>query len=183
MRITKLFLISVCCVVVTPVVWGQAATAPTRPGILGYLDPHTGAFRPVPSAVEDGAEPAALTTFGGTVTVTLTITVKSTGITTVICSAEVSVADGITTGVVRLLGESNAVAATGTGSARKCVLTMPYSWALASQSSDSMSTTYIVSGSAASNGLPQRSSTVAPLDTRKVPINGTITALTANVTF
>jgi len=183
MRITKLFLICVCCVVVTPAVWGQAASAPVRPGILGYLDPHTGAFRPVPSAVEDGAEAAALATFGGSITVTLTITVKSTGITTVTCSAGVSVEDAITTGVPRIFEESNVVAATGTGSARKCVLTIPYSWSLASQSSDSMSTTYTVSGSAASNGLPQRSSTLSPLDTRKVPINGTITALTANVTI
>jgi hypothetical protein len=183
MRITKLLLICMCCVMVAPAVWGQTASGQSKAGILGYLDPHTGAFRPVPSAEEGPDVPAALTTFGGTITVTLTITVKSTGITNVTCTAEVSVADSITTTSPRFLTESNAVAATGTGAARSCKLTIPYSWALATQTSDNMGTSYFVSASGATNGLPQRTSSLSPLDTRKVPANGTITALTAAVTI
>lgn len=183
MRVTKLLWLCMCCVIVVPTVWGQVASVPAKPGILGYLDAQTGAFRPIPAAVEDGAEALALTTFGGTITVTLTITVKSVGITSIMCSAIVAVEDGATLGSPRSFAESNAVAATGTGSARKCVLTIPYSWALATQSSDSMSTTYTVSGTGATNGLPQRSSSLSPLDTRKVPITGTNTALTATVTI
>jgi hypothetical protein len=182
MRLTKLMLICVCCLMVAPAVWGQATSSTARPGILGYLDPHTGAFRPVPTVDEAAVEPPATATFGGTITVTLTITVKSPGITSVNCLAEVNVTDALTTGG-RFLGETDTVAATGTGTARKCVLTIPYSWALATQPNDSMSTTYSVTGSGASNALPQRTSTVSPLDTRKVPINGTTTALTANVTI
>ena len=184
MRLTKLMLICVCCLMVAPAVWGQAASSAARPGVLGYLDPRTGAFRPVPAVVDEAAvELPALTTFGGTITVTLTITVKSAGITNVTCTAEVSVIDAQTTITPRIFAESDAVAATGTGTARKCVLTIPYSWALATQPNDSMSTTYSVTGTGASNALPQRSSTLSPLDTRKVPINGTTTALTANVTI
>jgi hypothetical protein len=168
---------------VAPAAWGQAASSSARPGILGFLDPQTGAFRAVPSVAEDSVDPAALTTFGGTITVTLTITLKTTAITTVNCTAQVSVQDAITTGVPRFISETNTVAATGTGTTRKCVLSIPYSWALATQISDNMSTSYTVTGSAASNALPQRTSTLSPLDTRKVPINGTITPLTANVTL
>jgi hypothetical protein len=41
-----------CCLIVAPAVWGQTANSSAKPGILGYLDPNTGAFRPVPAAEE-----------------------------------------------------------------------------------------------------------------------------------
>src|SRR5579863_8423259 len=103
MRITKLVLICLCCLTLAPAVMGQAASNTARPGILGYLDPRTGAFFPLPQATEDAAEPPAVTTFGGTVNLTITVTIKSTGITTVICSQEVSVEDAITTGTPRFI--------------------------------------------------------------------------------
>ncbi len=181
MRITKLLLICMCCVIAAPVVWGQMANSPAKPGILGYLDPRTGAFRPVPSGAEEGPDAAALTTFGGTITVTLTITLKTTGLTNITCSEEVSVIDAITTSA-RFLAESDTVVATGTGGTRTCKLSIPYAWALATQSSDNMSTSYVVFGSTGT-GPPQRSSTLSPLDTRKVPANGATTALTAAVTL
>jgi hypothetical protein len=176
MRITKLLLIWICCLIVAPAVWGQAAN-PTQHGLLGYLDPHTGAFRPVPLAAEEGTDSAPLATFGGTVTVTLTITVKSAGITKIVCTADVFVIDAITTSA-RIFSES----ATATGTTRTCKLTIPYSWALATQSSDTMSTSYAVLGSG-STVPPQRTSSLSPLDTRKVPANGVTTALTAAVTL
>jgi hypothetical protein len=181
MRITKLLLICMCCVIAAPAVWGQMANSPSKPGILGYLDPRTGAFRPVPSGAEEGPDAAALTTFGGTITVTLTITLKTTGLTNITCSEEVSVLDALTTSA-RFFAESDTVAATGTGATRTCKLVIPYSWALATQASDSMSTSYAVFG-ITSTGLPQRTSSLSPLDTRKVPANGTTTALTAAVTL
>jgi hypothetical protein len=181
LRITKLWLICMCCVMVAPAVWGQAATAPAKPGILGYLDPHTGAFRPVPSAAEEGPDVAAPTTFGGTVTVTLTITLKTTGLTNITCSEDISVVDNPTS--PRVFDETNTVAATGTGSTRTCKLSIPYSWGLTTQATDNMTTSYSVSGSTGASGLPQRTSTLFPVDTRKVPANGTITNLTASVTL
>jgi hypothetical protein len=177
MRITKLLLICFCCLIVVPAVWGQAANNTSQHGILGYLDPHTGAFRPVPPAAEESPDSAALTTVGGTVTVTLTITVKSAGITKIECTASVLVLDAVTTSP--RIYEETAIA---TGTTKTCKLTIPYSWALATQSNDSMSTTYDVLGSGASVP-PERTSLLSPLDTRKVPANGTTTNLTAAVTI
>jgi len=181
MRIKNLLLICMCCVMVAPAVWGQAANGPAKSGILGYLDPQTGAFRPVPSGAEEGPDATPLATFGGTITVTLTITLKTTGLTNITCSEEVSVLDAVQTSP-RFFAESNTVVATGTGGTRTCKLSIPYSWALATQSSDSMSTSYAVFGNTGT-GLPQRTSGLSPLDTRKVPANGATTALTAAVTL
>jgi len=179
MRITKLLLICMCCVMVAPAVWGQTTNGEGKSGILGYLDPRTGAFRPVPSASE--VDPAALTTFGGTITVTLTVTLKSAGLTTIACTADVSVLDAVTTSP-RSYIESATAAATGSGTTRTCTLTIPYAWALATQASDSMTTSYGVIGTGTS-AVTQRTSALSPLDTRKVPANGATTALTAAVTL
>ena len=184
MRITKLLLICICCFLAVSTVWGQSANSQARPGILGYLDPHTGAFRPIAPPVDDAAvEPPAPTVFGGTINITITITVKSAGMTNVICSAGVTVFDGpITTLNPRVLDESNTVAATGTGATRTCKLSIPYSWGLLNQATDMMSTIYTVGGAASTTGAPPaRSSGLSPLDTRKVPANVTITTLTAAV--
>jgi hypothetical protein len=176
-------LICICCAMLAPAAWGQTADVSAQPGILGYLDPHTGAFRPVPlgGGVE---EPDALTTFGGTITVTFTITLKTAGLTSITCSANVSIADQVGTLSTRSYGETATVAATGSGTTRTCKVTIPYAWGLATQGSDSMSTFYTVSGHAsAAPGLPIRSSSLFPLDTRKVPANGATTNLTAAVTL
>jgi hypothetical protein len=164
--------------------WGQAASNAAKPGILGYLDPHTGSFRPLVHAADDTAEPTAITTFTGTVNVTITVTLKTTAITNVVCTIGVSVEDAITTGAPRIISESDSVTATGTGTTRTCTLSIPYSWGLSTQSSDMMNTTYTVGGSASTTGtLPSRGSTLSPLDSRKVPSSGTTTSLTAAVTL
>jgi hypothetical protein len=181
MKITKLVLICMPCVMVAPAVWGQTANSHSRPGILGYLDPHTGAFRPIPLAAEEDAELPAATTFTGTINVTLTITPKTNSLTNITCSEETSVVDGTTS--PHFFREANIVAATGSGTTRTCKLSIPYSWGLITASTDSMTTSYEVFGATGTAGLPTRSSFHLPLDTRKVPANGSITALTANVTL
>jgi hypothetical protein len=186
MRISKLLLICICCLLAAPAVWGQAANSQAPQGILGYLDPKTGAFRPFAPPAEDLAEPLALTTFTGTVNLTITITVKSTGIASVVCTQDVTVIDNAATSP-RAFGEFDEVVATGTGATRTCKLSIPYSWGLATQSSDSMTTSYQVFGSGSTSGLPLtlpiRESLLTQLDTRKVPSSGTTTALTAAVTI
>src|SRR3984893_6211216 len=179
MRITKLFLICMCCVMVAPAVWAQTANSP-QPGILGYLDPHTGAFRPVPAVAEDSLAAPAAATFTGTINLTITVTLKTAGLPNITCTEEASVNDGTTS--FSSFAESNTVAATGTGTTRTCKLSIPYSWLLTNQASDNMSTSYTVVGS---NGptVPQRSSSHFPLDTRKVQANGAITTLTAAVSL
>lgn len=184
MRIKKLLLICMCCLIAAPAVWGQAANRPAKPGILGYFDPQTGAFRPVQPAAEEDADLAAATatTFTGTITVTLTITLKTAGLTTITCEADVLAEDALTT-IPITLDESNVVVATGTGTTRTCKLTIPYAWSLTTQPSDSMMTSYSVFGGAGTTGLPQRRSSRNTLDTRKVPANGAMTMLTAAVTL
>jgi hypothetical protein len=180
MRITKLLFICMCCLIAAPAVWGQAANSPAKPGILGYLDPHTGSFRPLPLTVEDDAELAAATTFTGTITVTLTITLKTTSLTLITCTADVTALDASNTVA---LEESDTVAGTGSGSTRTCKLTIPYAWSLTTQSTDSMRTSYTVLGTAGATGLPQRTSSRIPLDTRHIPGTGVITTLSAAVTL
>jgi hypothetical protein len=184
MKITKLLLICMCCVMVAPAVWGQAANSAAKPGILGYLDPKTGAFRPVPLVTDEVAEPTTFTTYTGTITVTLTITVKSTSLTVFNCSAEVSNEDNISVSP-RGYSESATATATGTGTTRTCKMTIPYSWSLATHSSDSMTTSYIVfgSGTSTTGADTQRTSGLSPLDTRLVPANGAATNLSAAVTL
>ena len=179
MRIANVLLIGLCCLAVAPA-WAQTANNAAKTGVLGFFDPQTGAFRPAQTVGED-VEPAAVATFGGTINVTLTITVKTVGITNVTCSAQVNALDGTTSFTSYF--ETDTVAATGTGATRSCKLSIPYSWSLASQATDFMSTSYSVTGGAGATGLPQRTAGRSPLDNRKVPANGTITALTANVTL
>lgn len=141
MRITKQLLLCVCCLgIAVPAAWGQAANSQATQGVLGYLDPRTGAFRPVTSAVEEDAVAPAVTVVGGTVTVTVTITVKTTTLTNFTCIASVLVSD-TTTPFPTTFDESNTVAATGTGATRTCKLSIPYSWSLASAATDMMQTT------------------------------------------
>jgi hypothetical protein len=85
MRTTILMLLICTCCLAAPAVWGQAANTPAKPGILGYLDPHTGAFRPVPAPAENDTDLPPATTFTGTITVTITITVKSTSVSNFTC--------------------------------------------------------------------------------------------------
>lgn len=181
MKLTMGFLLSVCFLAAAIPAWGQAANNSTKPGILGYLDPRTGAFRPVPPpAIEDDAELPAATTVTGTVTLTITITVKTSGLTNFICSADLSTIDGTTSPTI--YSESDTVAATGSGSTRTCKLSVPYSWSLTSASTDIMTTSYFVTGTTGATGTPARTSSRSPVDSRKVPANGATTALTASVT-
>jgi hypothetical protein len=189
MRIRKLLLIHMCCLLAALAVWGQAANSQAvnshaQPGILGRYDPHTRVFRPLPQP-DVTAEPLALTTFTGTIDVSFNITVKSTGITNVNCYVIVSLGDAASTGNLRSIGEIGIVAATGSGGTRTCTVSIPYSWSLATQASDTMSTSYIVTNLFLLGGAapPERSSVLVPLDTRKVPANGTTTNLSANVTI
>lgn len=189
MKISKLCLICISCFLTALAANGQSGSAQakpdqTGPGILGYLDPHTRSFRPLPQVADSPVEPPALTTFTGTVKLTITITVKTAGITSVNCAVFVSTSDGAVTGNLRFLSEIDVVAATGTGATRTCTLSVPYSWALATQASDIMQTSYEVGNSLLLKPAPPaRLNALLRVDSRKVPANGTITTLTASATI
>ena len=183
MRISKLLLTCMCWLLGGAAVWGQAANGRDKPGILGHYDPQTRVFRPLPQARDGAAEPPALTTVTGTITVTFTITIKSTGIANPGCVVITGTDDGATTGNPRSFSEFGIVAATGSGSTRTCTVSIPYSWGLATQSTDMMRTGYEIIGFPLGAAKPpDRTSLLIPLDTRAVPANGTTTTLTASVT-
>lgn len=183
MRFAKVLLISMSCLIAAQAAWGQTAAVQAKPGILGYFDPQTGAFRPLPQAPADDEDLSrAGTVFTGTVSVTITVTLKTTTITTVTCGITTSTNDAVTT-VPTFYEETNSVTATGTGTTRTCKLSIPYAWSLATQSTDTMSTSYTIFGGTTTTGPATRSATRSPLDTRKVPANGATTTLTAAVTL
>lgn len=183
MKVSKLLLMCLCCVLAVPAVWGQAADSAAK-GILGYLDPSTGTFRLAAPAIDENGDPTPATVFTGTVNLTITVTLKTTGLTSISCTANTNTEDALTTTTPRAIAESDTVLATGTGTTRTCKLSIPYSWSLTTQASDTMSTSYTVNGAATTTGTPPlRSSTLSPVDSRKVPASGAITTLTANVTL
>lgn len=189
MKISKLWLICISCFLTAMAAYGQSGSAQTSPdqtgpGILGRFNPHTRTFHPLPQASDSAIEPPALTPFTGTINLTITITVKSAGITNPKCAAFVSIEDGALLGNLRSLSELDFVAATGTGTTRTCTLSVPYSWGLATQSSDVIQTSYEVGNTLVLTPTPPaRTSLLVPVDSRKVPANGTVTTLTANVTL
>src|ERR1700752_4662405 len=113
MKISRFLIICMCWLLSGAAVWGQAANDQGKPGILGHFDPKTRVFRPLPQPAPDGAvEPLTLTTFTGTINVTFTITLKSTGISNPFCVVFVDVGDAASTGSLRSFGEFDIVAAT-----------------------------------------------------------------------
>ena len=183
MRLAKLLSIYMCCFIAASAAWGQAANIKAKPGILGYLDPQTGAFRPLPQAPADDEDLSrAGTVFTGTVSVTITVTLKTTTITNVTCEISTSTNDAVTT-TPTFYEETNSVTATGSGTTRTCKLSIPYSWVLATATTDTMSTGYVVIGGTSATSPASRTATRTPLDTRKVPANGATTTLTAAVTL
>lgn len=188
MRISKLLFTCMCWLLGVAAVWGQAANSQSangqgKPGILGHYDPQTRIFRPLPQARDSAVEPLVLTTFTGTINVTFTITLKSSSISNPACIVFMDVQDAATTSSLRRLTEIGIVASTGSGSTRTCTVSIPYSWGLATQSSDMMQTSYEITALPLGAAKPpDRTSILIRLDNRKVPANGTITTLTASVT-
>jgi hypothetical protein len=141
------------------------------------LDPKTGSFKPLPQAASSSEEIlAAAVTVTGKLVFSFTITVSSLGLTgdTVVCSAEASLDDSPTTGGI-FITEAASVGAKE-ASTVSCTVTIPYSWTLATISTDRVSLSYTISvlGSTAAAALPNRTSSHS-LGSITVPVNGAIT--------
>ncbi len=142
-------LLCVCFAGLTPFLWSQNGNRVTRhdhaAGVLGYLDPQTGAFRPVhrhSGKAGDGLEPGTVTITGKFVfnfTITLDSTVPSGD--AVACFAAAGTYDN-TRGTD--LYESGTSQATVTGSTATCTVSLPYSWLMASAPEDTVSLGYNV---------------------------------------
>ena len=177
-----IFLCAVCACFVglTQPVWSQKANEAAKPGILGYLDPRTGAFRPlVQNPVENAqAEALAPTPTTGKFVFNFTITIKSTnlGSDTIECVANAAVFESAS---FLSINESASVKATVTGSTASCTVTIPYSWPLTSASTDMVMLNYevLAAGGASTGGQPTRNSGQS-LPSIKVPLTGATTTQT-----
>lgn len=169
-----------CFLAASASLYGQDAAA--SPGIEGYLNSRTGVFHAIRrSPPQDDAEPLATTTYTGTFVVNFTITVSSViPVTkTIGCVAGASLVD---TGTVHAIVDLAGSAVTrGTGSTVTCSVSIPYSWSLASASTDSVELSYAVTFPADFStpaGLwPHRTGSQA-IGKIKVPVSGTTTTET-----
>ena len=175
MNSTKTILVGLCLLGLSIAGWSQNVNRPAVPGIPGYLDPRTGTFKPMPLApASEDETPVTPTT--GKIVLTLTVTLVSTFPTNEVysCGLAANTFDIATS--LTFLDEFN-VAATKSGSTLTCKITLPYSWALTSVSTDTMSIAYSVNAAAPSSGLPLRLADHG-IASIKIPPNGTTTTYT-----
>jgi hypothetical protein len=163
----------------------MAQDASATHGILGYLDPKTGAFHLLP-ALQD-SEPPATTTVTGKIVANFTITVDSTVASTakIGCEFEATLVD-VTTGNTLLETAASAVTR-GSGTTVTCTATIPYSWTLGSASTDKVSLSWgivspVTTSASAPSGFPFRLSQHS-MGTISVPANGATTTETIAATI
>lgn len=166
-------------------VLSQTAARADQSGVPGFLDPQSGVFKPL-ALTGPGVEEilAASTTVGGKLVFNFTITVSSLGLgaDTVVCTATASLVDSTATGGI-FITESASVGVKEAGTVN-CTVTIPYSWTLATMSTDRVSLSYSIGvvGSTSATVLPNRISAHG-LGTISVPANGTTTTQTIKATI
>ena len=183
MKITKLFCTIVCLLGLVAVSFAQNIESKKTPGIMGYLDPRTGAFHSMP-AVDSGSPDVPLAATTGKFVVSFTITVASTIAATakIACISTASLVDVTTSNFIE---EEAAVVATRSGTTATCTVNIPYSWNLGSASSDKVTLTYSIQApveASATTQFPQRLSTQS-IGTISVPANGATTNETVTATI
>lgn len=179
-KLLTLLLLSACFPGMNTRLSGQDAI-PNR-GIRGYLDPRTGIFHSIPHFdTPDVAEPPpAKTTFTGSVVMNFTITVSSAfaSTTPIACIGEIGLQDsGSSNNIFEVAGSS---VSRGTGSTVNCSVTIPYSWSLASASTDKVRLEYSITAPIAFSQTTQFPDRLArqSIGTIAVPVSGTITTET-----
>jgi len=184
-KLSTFCLLFACLLGMNASLWGQNAAAVH--GIRGYLDPQTGAFHTLPHPeLQEDAAPIATTTFTGKIVVNFTITIDSAIASTnkIGCQVDAALEDA---GTVNFIAESAASAVTrGTATTVACSVTIPYSWKLATASTDMITLTYTITspvevGTVAAE-FPLRVSSQS-LPTIKVPSSGTTTTETVTATI
>jgi hypothetical protein len=146
---------------------GDAVSAPST---IGYLDPHTGVFRPLMNTTERPESAAASTKITGEIKITGTVAIVSPSITSttpITCSA---------TGIV--VGDANgpvleeaSSSATITGTTASCTVLIPYEWLLVTPTADTVTISVGVSALSAAPRIHTQQ-----LATLTVPANGVTTS-------
>jgi hypothetical protein len=184
-----MLLLSVCLVALSVLLWSQNRRngiqhGRSQPGILGYLDARSGAFRPVPQHSTD-AGPETTVIYTGKFVYSFTITLSST-----IPKGDViqCYADADTDNDARdtYLNEEGASYATVNGSTATCTVTLPYSWPLASPSTDTVELYYeiaVFSPTASYDAYDDRESGHDINRSLPMPANGATTNIDVTTTI
>jgi hypothetical protein len=111
----------------------QTANAPFQKKVFGFQDSRTGVFHPLGQSPDLSENPAATTTYSGTIEVTVTITLKTAlpkG-DSVACSVDaIAISESETTAASVTYDEIATSVATVSGSTATCKVNIPYSWVL-----------------------------------------------------
>jgi len=185
MRFSKMVLVCICLLGLTQPARSQQTEGSQKKegaaeqGIPGYLDPRTGAFKPMAKAPLEESD-IEVTSTAGDFKVTYNITVKSSIPSTapVLCTFETFVSD-IGSGLT--MSDTMTVAATGSGSSRSCSLDMFYSWPLSTPGNDMVTLSYSVDATGTGTGTFKERVSTQSLPSKK-PANGQ-TAITISATI
>ena len=187
MKLVKFAIVSASLLGLSLPAWTQEASQDATnvdknasfPGILGYLDPKTGAFKPMQQGIDLSAASFAILT--GEIEYKITVTIKSAIATSspIVCGGNAATAD---LGSGTSHSETASVTASRAGSTASCTVIIPYAWALASAGSDSVSLSYSVTAAGGAGGLASRAS-IHSLPPIKVPANNATTTETVAVTI
>ena len=182
-RTPLLLFVGACLLTMTQSLFGQNAAG--THSVRRYFDPQTRTLIALPQVDNASAEAPALMTFTGTFVFNFTINVKANISSTakIQCTATATVLD---LGSGNDIIESNTVLATRSGTTATCSPTIPYSWNLASSTSDKVSLGWTLSapGQATSTAVvPARLSEQFSFASFAVPANGTTTTETLTPTF
>jgi hypothetical protein len=186
MKTTSLFLSAACFLVLVASGFAQDAQSENAqpkksPGILGYLDPKTGAFRILPTPDKVSPELPAVTPTVGKFVFNITIALNPglSPTAKLLCTATAATSEAATQSLFEDFGTA---VATRAGATAKCTITLPYGWTLASPASDFVSLGVQVSSSTGT--VPP---TVSALSSQsfiiKVPPSGTTTTQTVSTSI
>jgi hypothetical protein len=186
MKISRIALVLACFIGLAQLAWGQKPGAKAGSGIPGYLDPQTGAFRPLAQTPATPEEEDALATTApttGTLVFPITVTIKpplAAG-NTITCVANASVSEGTFPNPAVTYTEVGSATATGSGSPRTCTVTINYSWLLLTRTADKISLDIeVTAGTSITQPIRGHTRTLAPIP---VPLSGTTTSTAAAVTL
>jgi hypothetical protein len=138
-KTTKLLFALTCVLGIAANCFGQDAAVETKktPGILGYLDPKTGSFRPVQTQDKAPSAPGSGTQVTGTVVFTVTATLNPAipAGAKIECSAKASVGSEPS---LSSNSHQAQVMARRSGKTATCTVNIPYTWTLTSPSGDTL---------------------------------------------
>jgi hypothetical protein len=181
-RISSILLVGACMVAAVPL-WGQNVVG--THGLRKYYDPQARVLIALPQADSAAAEEPATTTFTGTFVFDFTITVKAniTSTAKIQCTATATLLD---IGTSNEIVEQDTVLAVRTGSTATCSPTIPYSWNLATGSTDKVMLGWIITAPSEATStavLPSRLSEQISFASISVPATGSTTTETLKPTF